>query len=90
MAWQLLLMPRAERKLDKIPDSDAKRIKDELCALADEPYPRLYAKKLKGHQNSPLHSFRVGQYRVILVFEDNVMIITVIDIGNRSKVYRKY
>ena len=90
MAWQLLLMPRAERKLDKIPDPDAQRIKDELYALADEPFPRLYAKKLKGHQNSPLYSFRVGQYRIILVFENNMMIITVIDIGNRSKVYRKY
>ncbi len=83
-------MPRAEQKLNKIPDHDATRIKDELRALADEPYPRLYAKKLKGHPNSPLYSFRVGQYRIILVFEDNVMIITVIDIGNRSNVYRKY
>ncbi|WP_342686317.1 MULTISPECIES: type II toxin-antitoxin system RelE/ParE family toxin [unclassified Methanoculleus] len=83
-------MPGAERKLNQIPDPDAQRIKDELYALADEPFPRLYAKKLKGHQNSPLYSFRVGQYRIILVFENNVMIITVIDIGNRSKVYRKY
>ncbi|WP_342770768.1 MULTISPECIES: type II toxin-antitoxin system RelE/ParE family toxin [unclassified Methanoculleus] len=83
-------MPGAERKLNQIPDPDAQRIKDELYALADEPFPRLYAKKLKGHQNSPLYSFRVGQYRIILVFENNMMIITVIDIGNRSKVYRKY
>ncbi|WOX55371.1 MULTISPECIES: type II toxin-antitoxin system RelE family toxin [unclassified Methanoculleus] len=90
MTWRLLLMPGAERKLNQIPDPDAQRIKDELYALADEPFPRLYAKKLKGHQNSPLYSFRVGQYRIILVFENNVMIITVIDIGNRSKVYRKY
>jgi len=47
-------------------------------------------KKLKGHPNSPLYSFRVGQYRIILVFEDNVMVIAVIDVGNRSNVYRKY
>ncbi|HOI60666.1 MAG TPA: type II toxin-antitoxin system RelE/ParE family toxin [Methanoculleus sp.] len=90
MTWRLLLMPRAEQKLNKIPDHDATRIKDELRALANEPYPHLYAKKLKGHPNSPLYSFRVGQYRIILVFEGNVMIITVIDIGNRSNVYRKY
>ncbi len=90
MTWRVLLMPGAERKLDKIPDPDAARIKDELHALADEPYPRLYAKKLKGHPNSPLYSFRVGQYRIILVFEDDVITILVIDIGNRSKIYRKY
>ncbi len=83
-------MPVAERVLNKIPDPDAQRIKEELYALADEPYPRLYAKKLKGHQNSPLYSFRVGDYRIILVFKDSVMVIAVIDVGNRSKVYRKY
>ena len=90
MTWRLLLMPRAEKKLNKIPDHDATRIKDELRALANEPYPRLYAKKLKGHPNSPLYSFRVGQYRITLVFEDNVMVIAAIDVGNRSNVYRKY
>ena len=90
MTWRLLLMPGAEQKLNKIPDHDATRIKDELRALANEPYPRLYAKKLKGHPNSPLYSFRVGQYRITLVFEDNVMVIAAIDVGNRSNVYRKY
>jgi len=32
----------------------------------------------------------VGQYRITLVFEDNVMVIAAIDVGNRSNVYRKY
>ncbi|MFA5612989.1 MAG: type II toxin-antitoxin system RelE/ParE family toxin [Methanoculleus sp.] len=90
MLWRLILMPAAERDLDKIPEPDARRIKEELYALADEPYPRFHVKKLKGHPNSPLYSHRVGQYRIILVIEDNVMVITVIEVGNRSKVYRKY
>lgn len=90
MIWRLILMPAAERDLNKIPDPDAKRIKEELYAPADEPYPRFHVKKLKGHQNSPLHSLRVGQYRIILAIEDNVVVITVIEIGNRSKIYRKY
>lgn len=90
MIWRLILMPVAERVLNKIPDPDARRIKEELYALADEPYPRFHVKKLKGHENSPLYSLRVGQYRIILVIEDNVMVITVIEIGNRSNIYRKY
>ncbi|MDN7025090.1 type II toxin-antitoxin system RelE/ParE family toxin [Methanoculleus sp. FWC-SCC1] len=90
MIWRLILMPAAERDLNKIPDPDAKRIKEELYALADEPYPLFHVKKLKGHQNSPLHSLRVGQYRIILAIEGNVMVITVIEIGNRSTSYRKY
>ena len=90
MIWRLLITAGAERDLNKIPDPDARRIKEELYALADEPYPRFHVKKLKGHQNSPLHSLRVGQYRLILAIEDNVMVITVIEIGNRNNVYRRY
>lgn len=83
-------MPGAERKLNKIPDPDATRIKDELCALADEPYPRLHVKKLREHPNSPLYSHHMGQYRIVLAIEGNVMAITVIEVGDRSKCYRKY
>ncbi|CCJ37507.1 plasmid stabilization system protein [Methanoculleus bourgensis MS2] len=90
MIWRLIITPTAERDIDRIPDPDAKRIKEELYALADEPYPRFYVKKLKGHPKSPLYSLRVGQYRVILAIENNVMVITVIEVGNRSNVYRKY
>ena len=90
MIWRLFILPGAERDFNQIPDTDAQRIKDELYALADEPYPRSHVRKLKGHQSSPLYSLRVGRYRVILAIEDNVMVITVIEIGKRSNVYRKY
>ncbi|MDK2916943.1 MAG: hypothetical protein PWR25_1500 [Euryarchaeota archaeon] len=90
MIWRLLITAGAERDLDNIPEFDRKRIKDELCALADEPNPKSYVKKIKGHSRSPLYSFRVGQYRAILTIEGNTMIITLIEVGNRIKVYRKY
>ncbi len=89
MIWRLIILPGAERDFNKLPDPDARQITDELYALADEPYPRSHVKKLKGHQSSPLYSLRVGQYRVILAIEDNVMVIIVIEIGNRSRIYRK-
>ena len=90
MIWRLLITAGAERDLNKIPEPDSKRIKDELRALADEPHPKSYVKKMKGHSRSPLYSFRVGQYRAILTIEGNTMIITLVEVGNRSKVYRKY
>jgi mRNA interferase RelE/StbE len=90
MIWRLIILPGAERDFTRIPDPDAQRIKEELYALADEPYPRSHVKKLRGHQSSPVYSLRVGQYRVILIIEDNTMVIAVIEIGNRSTVYRKY
>ncbi|WP_298667660.1 type II toxin-antitoxin system RelE/ParE family toxin [uncultured Methanofollis sp.] len=90
MIWRLIILPGAEREFDKIPDPDAQRIKDELYALADEPHPQSHVKKLKGHQSSPVYSLRVGQYRVILSIDGDIMVIFVIEIGNRSKIYRKY
>lgn len=90
MIWRLLITAGAERDLDIIPEFDRKRIKDELCALADEPNPKSYVKKMKGHSRNPLYSFRVGQYRAVLTIEGNTMIITQIEVGDRSKVYRKY
>jgi mRNA interferase RelE/StbE len=90
MIWRLLITAGAERDLNKIPETDSKRIKEELYALADEPHPKSYVKKIKGHSRSPLYSFRVGRYRAILIIEGNTMIITQVEVGNRSKVYRKY
>ncbi|QYZ78110.1 type II toxin-antitoxin system RelE/ParE family toxin [Methanofollis formosanus] len=90
MIWRLIILPGAERDFNRIPDPDARQIKEELYALADEPYPRSHVKKLRGHQSSPVYSLRVGHYRVILIIEDNTMVIAVIEIGNRSTVYRKY
>jgi len=67
MIWRLLITAGAERDLNKIPETDSKRIKEELYALADEPHPKSYVKKIKGHSRSPLYSFRVGRYRAILI-----------------------
>lgn len=89
MIWRLLITAGAERDLNKIPETDSKRIKEELYALADEPHPKSYFKKIKGHSRSPLYSFRVGRYRAILIIEGNTMIVTLVEVGNQSKVYRK-
>jgi mRNA interferase RelE/StbE len=90
MTWEVIFTPGAERDLKSLPKADGQRIIDELTDLANESYPRSYVKKLKGHKSIPLYSFRVGQYRIILTIEDNVMVLFVIEIGNRSKIYRKY
>lgn len=90
MIWRVVFTPKAERDLKRLPISEEQRIKDELTALAEEAYPRLHIKKLKGHQSIPIYSYRIGRFRIILTIEDDVMVIFVIEIGDRSTVYRKY
>jgi mRNA interferase RelE/StbE len=52
--------------------------------------PKVHIKKLKGCPDSPLYSLRVGEYRVIMSIEGDKLIIFVIEIGHRSKIYHKY
>ncbi len=90
MIWRLVISPGAERDFKKLSKPEQQQIKDELYALADEPYPRSQVKRLKGHRDLPLYSLRAGRYRVIVAIEDDVMVIFVIEVGDRSTVYRKY
>lgn len=90
MIWRLVISPGTERDFKKLAKPDQQQIKDELYALADEPYPRSHVKKLKGQRDIPLYSLRAGRYRIIMAIEDDVMVIFVIEVGDRSTIYRKY
>lgn len=90
MIWNVAFTSKAKHDLRRLPKAEARQIADEVTSLANEPYPLHYVKKLKGHRSNPVYSLRVGDYRVILTIEDNLMIITVIEVGNRRTIYRKY
>lgn len=75
----------AFKKLQKLDPIIRKRIIDRLENVSEDPF--LFAKKLTG---SNLWSIRVGDYRVIMSIEIGVMVILVIDVGHRSKIYRDY
>jgi mRNA interferase RelE/StbE len=90
MGYSVRLTSGAECDLRKIPKEDAKRIRDELVTLSQDQAPRNRVKKLKGSYDIPLYSFRVSHYRIILSIEDRNLVIFVIEIGDRSTVYRNY
>jgi len=80
----------AERALAKMDRPVVRRIRAELVALAEETRPDRYVKKLKGHENPPYYSLRVGDYRVILQIHDHQLLILVVDAGPRDSIYRKF
>ena len=88
--FQALYSPGAAKALKKIPKDTAKRIFESIDALCEVNDPKRYIKKLKGSFGVPLYSFRVGDHRVILNINDEILVIYVIDVGNRSTVYRNY
>ncbi|WP_243668795.1 type II toxin-antitoxin system RelE/ParE family toxin [Methanoculleus chikugoensis] len=41
-------------------------------------------------QSPPLYSLRSGDYRVVLSIIDDLLVIHVIAVGHRSRVYRRF
>ncbi len=88
MAWRIELTGEARRQLKKVGHAEAKRIRNYLRQRV-EPLddPRLIGKPLKG-QFSDLWRYRVGDHRIICELQDEVLVVLVIRIGHRGKVYR--
>ncbi|HXV46418.1 MAG TPA: type II toxin-antitoxin system RelE/ParE family toxin, partial [Nitrososphaera sp.] len=72
------------KKLQKLDHTVKARIIEKLDEAASDPF--LVAKRLAGLN---LYSIRAGDYRVIVSIEKNKMIVFVIDLGHRSKIYKK-
>ena len=45
-------------------------------------------KILKGHTG--IYRLRIDSYRVIYIIDNDIVTITVIDIGNRGQIYNRY
>jgi len=88
--FKLLYSPVAAKSLRKMPREAATHIVDSLDALSKVEDPKRYIKKLKGSFGIALYSFRVGDHRVILDIREDALIIYVIDIGDRSTIYRNF
>ena len=73
-----------------IPRPLAIRIGEEIASLAGETDPKKHLKQLKGASNPPLYSLRSGDYRLVLSIIDDLLVIHVIAVGHRSRVYRRF
>jgi mRNA interferase RelE/StbE len=86
MAGRLIITPRAERDLKKLPVHVAARIVAAMTALAAGKLPNADVKRLEDY-NPPEYRLRVGNHRAI--FEragENLMLLRV---GDRREVYRR-
>lgn len=83
MAYSLSFSKKAFKGLEKINDPHYSNIKQAIQKLADNPRPFGY-RKLKGR---PGYRIRVGDYRVVYEIFDAILLIEVIEVGNRKDVY---
>ena len=83
--WKIKFDNLAIKKLQKLDKSTRQQIE----AFLDQKLkvnPTLYSSLLVGNQNK-LSRARVGDYRIIFAMRNHELIILVLDIEHRSKVY---
>jgi mRNA interferase RelE/StbE len=85
VSYEVNFSKRAKKQFNKLPLDVQERIQTKINDLTIEPRPN-GVKKLQGDDNS--YRVRVGDYRVIYEVDDDVLIVTVIKIGNRGEIYK--
>jgi mRNA interferase RelE/StbE len=83
--YRIEFLPTAAKEFKKLPSDLKQRIGVQIEALCLDPRPS-GAKALQGG-NGQLR-IRVGDYRVIYRIQDDKLIILVLKVGHRSKIYR--
>lgn len=83
MSYQIVIEKRAQKFIRKQPRPQQERLLRAISKL-----PEGDVKQLQG--NEGLFRLRVGTYRVIYTIDNNRLVITVIDAGNRGQVYQNY
>jgi mRNA interferase RelE/StbE len=85
VSYKIEILKGALKQLKKLSPEIQERIQVKIDDLATEPRPN-GVKKLKGKENA--YRIRVGEYRVIYDIFDNILLINIVEIGHRSKVYK--
>lgn len=85
MTYQLRFTPAVNKQISKLDPQVALRIKRFLLNM-DLINPRSSGKALAG--DSRLWRYRVGDYRILASISDEEVLVLVVDIDHRRRVYR--
>ena len=83
--YKIEIKKSAAREIEDLPKKDIVAVTKKIEALSDNPRPH-GVEKLSGQEK---HRIRCGDYRILYLIEDNVLIVYVVSVGHRKEVYRK-
>lgn len=87
MAWIVEIQKSAKKELSKLDKTAAERILRFLEErIATEEDPRRFGESL-AENLAGLWKYRIGDYRVIVEIQDERVVVLVLRVGHRSKVY---
>lgn len=82
--FEIVFKRSVARDLRPIPKKDVARILTRITSLADDPRPP-DARKLSAQER---YRIRQGVYRILYEIEDHRLVVVVVKVGHRRKVYR--
>jgi mRNA interferase RelE/StbE len=85
VTYEVKVTKGARKMFKKLSQELQDRIQPKIDELAIEPRPN-GVKKLQGEENS--YRIRVGDYRVIYDIFDDILLVKIVDVGHRNKVYQ--
>jgi len=89
MAWHVAYTDRALKQLKKMDRFDAQIILSWIGKnLEGCDDPRARGKGLVGDRSGEWR-YRVGDYRILCMIQDDVLLVEVFSIGHRSEVYKR-
>lgn len=89
MTYSVETTARFDKEFKKLDKYTQKMLKNWIVKnLIDCEDPRRIGKGLKGNLVG-LWRYRIGDYRLICVIEDNKLIITAISVGHRRDIYER-
>jgi len=83
-SYRLVSRQSVTKDLRAVPKQDVARILKRIDALAEDPRA-VGCEKLSGQER---YRVRQGQYRIVYEIADQVLIVTVVKVGNQRDVYR--
>ena len=86
MNYQVIVVPRAEKDLRKMPTDVIVRVKESVLALRQEPRPAGSRKLV--NVSPETWRVRIGDWRVLYRIDDQAHMVTVTNVIHRREAYR--
>lgn len=84
--WRVIFHQNAEKQLGKFDKVSKQKIWQFFEKISQEQNPKNKALQMRGNMKE-FYRFRIGDYRAICKFENETLIILVLKIGHRKKIY---
>lgn len=85
--WKVIYRPGILKFIEKLDNKTQENIKSYVKKISNLADPDRFGKPLSANLKG-LWRYRVGDYRIICDIRKKELVILVIDIGHRSKIYK--